>query len=277
MARDWSHDQGGNDESGGKERWLVTYADMMTLLLVFFIIMYALSTRVSGEKFDALANSLALSMKKQNKPKVSDHMAYSPDDSRQTRRFLATARAVYDSVKKTDPKSDVKINVDERGIVVSLVDSQFFTSGSAMIRPEAVPILSKIAKHLRGLPNDVQVEGHTDNAPIRTPQFPSNWELSSARASAVVRFFIEKGGIKPATLSARGYAEHRPVASNRTNDGRKRNRRVDIIVARREELQPITTGLTGAGGVTGAPLNVSPTLPPTPVPPPPKHPFNNPF
>ena len=108
-----------------------------------------------------------------------------------------------------------------------------FDSGSAQIRPEFTPILEKIAEELMKIPNDIRIEGHTDNRPIHTPMFPSNWELSAARATSVLRFLVKKG-IDPSRLSAVGYGEFRPVASNDTPEGRAKNRRVEILILKRK-------------------------------------------
>lgn len=272
MGREWLHDGRDDDHGGGgRERWLVTYADMITLLLVFFIVLYALSSRISGEKFDALASSLATSIKKTATPKPSDKYAFQKDDSKQTRKFKATADAVLESIIKTDPKSDVKIDIDQRGLVVSLIDTSFFDGGSASIKPGGAAVLRKVAATFKGLPNDIRVEGHTDSIPIRTARFPSNWELSSARGTAVARFLIDKVRLPGHRISVGAFADNKPVASNGTAEGRKRNRRVDIIILKQEDSSPIGAGLPMAAPSSAPATSV------TPPPPPPKKGFNNPF
>lgn len=272
MGREWLHDSRDEGEAGGgRERWLVTYADMITLLLVFFIVLYALSSRISGEKFDALASSLATSIKKTATPKPSDKYAFQKDDSKQTRKFKATADAVLESVIKTDPKSDVKIDIDQRGLVVSLIDTSFFDPGAATIKPKGQAVLRKVATSFKGMPNDIRVEGHTDSIPIKTARFPSNWELSSARATTVARFLIDQVRLPANRVSVGAFAENKPVASNGTAEGRKRNRRVDLIILKQEEASPIGAGLP----LTAPSGPVKPAG--TPPPPPPKKGFNNPF
>lgn len=277
MGREWLHDRedGAAGESGGRERWMVTYADLITLMLVFFIVMYASSSRISGEKFDALASSLATSIKKTEKPKVSDKHAYSPDDSKQTRKFKATADSVIQSLVRTDPKSNVKIDIDERGLVVSLVDTSFFDSGSAKLKPAGQKVLKKMAANFKGLPNEIRVEGHTDSIPIRGGRFASNWELSSARATAVARYLINHVRLPAHRMSVAAFADNRPVASNGMPEGRKRNRRVDIVILKQEEMSPIGAGL---------PLEIMPSRPNAPSKrgrptstPAPKRGFANPF
>jgi chemotaxis protein MotB len=251
--KEWLYDRDGND-GHSRERWLVTYADLITLLLVFFIVMYALSSRISGEKFDQLASSLASSMKKTATPKPSDKTAFSKDLSKEQRQFKATADSVIESLVKTDPKSDVKIDIDQRGLVVSLIDTSFFDAGSATLKPSAYKAIMAVAGPFRKLKNELRIEGHTDSLPIHSPRFPSNWELSTQRATAVTRFLIDNAHVSAGRVSAAGYADNKPVASNGTAEGRKRNRRVDIIVLKPQEEQPIGAGV---------PLQASsaPTLP----------------
>lgn len=264
--KEWLYDRDGG-EGTNRERWLVTYADLITLLLVFFIVMYALSSRISGEKFDQLATSLASAMKKTSTPKPSDRSAYSKDLSHEQRNFKATADAVIESLVKTDPKSDVKIDIDQRGLVVSLIDTSFFDPGSAKLKPSSFKAIMAVAQPFSKLKNEIRVEGHTDSSPIHTALFPTNWELSTSRATAVVRFLIDHSHISATRISAAGYADNKPVASNGTAEGRKRNRRVDIIVLKPQEDQPIGAGL---------PMNAS-AAPATPPPAPRQKGFPNPF
>lgn len=242
MSRDWSYDREGDHDSN-RERWLVTYADLMTLLLVFFIVMYALSSRISVENFDQLAASLQRSMKKDATPKPGDQKGFLPTDSHETRKFKANATAVLEALVETNVKSEVKVDIDQRGLVVSLIDSSFFDPGSAQLKPQAVPVLKKIGLTFKKQINDIRVEGHTDSQPISTTRFPSNWELSSARATSVVRFLVEKVGLPPHRLQAVGMSSYKPVGSNGTWEGRKRNRRVDIILTRSEAAGPAGPGM----------------------------------
>ncbi|MDB5099305.1 MAG: motB [Cyanobacteria bacterium RYN_339] len=252
--KEWLYDRDG--EGSSRERWLVTYADLITLLLVFFIVMYALSSRISGEKFDQLASSLATSMKKTRVPKPSDRTAFSKDLSKEQRQFKATADAVVESLVKTDPKSDVKIDIDERGLVVSLIDTSFFDAGSAVLKPSAYKTLLAVTKPFHKLKNDLRIEGHSDSSPVHSVKFPSNWELSTSRATSVVRFLIDTGHFSSTRIHAAGFADNKPVASNGTAEGRKRNRRVEIIVLKPQEDQPLGAGLPmqpSAAPATAAP------------------------
>jgi chemotaxis protein MotB len=127
-------------------------------------------------------------------------------------------------------KGRVRTRMDSRGLIVSLGEVGFFDSGSDEIKPEGRALLDTLATSLMTLDNQIRVEGHTDNVPIHSGRFPSNWELSTARATSVVSYLVSKFGLSPERLSAAGYAEFRPTASNDMEEGRARNRRVDILV-----------------------------------------------
>jgi chemotaxis protein MotB len=128
------------------------------------------------------------------------------------------------------PPGGIAMRITPDGLVISLHEAGFFPSGSAEVRPASIPMISILANTLPAGP--LRVEGHTDNVPIHTAQFASNWELSTARSTAIARLLLEHGPIDPASLAAAGYAEFHPVASNATEDGRTQNRRVDIILLR---------------------------------------------
>ena len=120
--------------------------------------------------------------------------------------------------------------ITARGLVIHLPEFLFFTSGEAQVRPEAEPLLDRLADILRKIPNQVAVEGHTDNRPINTPHFPSNWELYVHRATSLVRYLVEKDHLDPARFAAAGYGEYAPLTSNDAEAGRRLNRRVDIVI-----------------------------------------------
>ncbi len=127
-------------------------------------------------------------------------------------------------------RDKVHIIIKGHGVVISLSEAGFFDSGTHLVRSKSLPLLEKISKYLLTLPNRFRVEGHTDNQPINTFRYPSNWELSTARATYIVAYLIKEHGFDPKRLSAAGYAEYRPVDTNETAEGRARNRRVDIII-----------------------------------------------
>jgi chemotaxis protein MotB len=142
--------------------------------------------------------------------------------------------------------------------VISLAGNLLFDSGKSDLKPRGMTLLDTLAERLRTMPNEIRVEGHTDNIPIATALYPSNWELSSARATTVGRYFAEHSDIAPIRLSAAGYGEFRPVALNDTREGRARNRRVDLVV-----MFPQPTGQTQT--VAGARPAVAPTAPTAPI------------
>ncbi|MEG0371165.1 MAG: OmpA family protein [Clostridium sp.] len=137
---------------------------------------------------------------------------------------------VDEYLDKEGLSAKVESNIDERGLVISLQDTLIFDSGSAGIKPVQREMISKIGKILKDMPNYIRIEGHTDNIPIKNSEFSSNWRLSSVRASNIVEVLIAESKITPTKISALGYGENRPVASNSTVDGQSKNRRVDIVI-----------------------------------------------
>lgn len=226
------------EEHENHERWLVSYADFITLLFAFFVLMYSVSS-VNEGKFRAAADSIsqafhpivALSASPVRiDPKITNQLPnlINPD-------FKAYQR-MQEAIKEAGNWGDkVKVAVDKRGTVVTVADTLIFDTGKADIRPEALDVLKKVGAVLSLMKKPVRVEGHTDNIPIKTARFPSNWELSTDRAAAIVRYFIDNTEVAPAILSAAGYADYRPVAANDTPDGRAKNRRVDIVILNEAE------------------------------------------
>ncbi|MCP4705239.1 MAG: flagellar motor protein MotB, partial [candidate division Zixibacteria bacterium] len=147
---------------------------------------------------------------------------------------IAVLKSIGESIEKDfmgmGNEKLVNAEVSERGLVIHIMESALFKMGSAVLSEKAIETLGVVAEHLRQLPNHIRIEGHTDNRPIKTIKYPSNWELSSARATEVVRYFIDNHDVKPDEVSALGYGEFRPLAPNNTEDNRAKNRRVDIVV-----------------------------------------------
>lgn len=236
------------------ERWLVSYADFITLLFAFFVVLYAFA-KADAKKHAQVSAAIdsgfrALSIV----PAPSDHAhpaTQSALPSREQQR-MAEARLVPDASTREDlehiqrdlehrlatqiANRDIAIQLGRDGLVISLREAGFFNSGSATPKAETTATLRQIADALRGTPYDVRVEGHTDDAPIHNPEFDSNWELSSARAVRVTRMFLELHAIRPEQLSAEGFAEYRPVGDNNSTEGRAANRRVDMVVLPRAVL-----------------------------------------
>ena len=215
----------------GIPAWVVTYGDMMSLLLTFFILLLSFSS-IQEAKFKEAMESLqgALGVLK-SQPSVIEQNVQVIQKPRQTDK-----NEIMYEVKKLeqfliDQKLDkqVEVAVTDDGIEMKITDSFLFRSGDADLQPQSVALLDRISQILEGSDQDIAVSGHTDSVPIHNAHFPSNWELSSARAVAVARFFQRKG-VAPQRLSAVGYGEYRPEASNDTPAGRAKNRRVEIYL-----------------------------------------------
>jgi chemotaxis protein MotB len=218
------------------ERWLITYADLITLLLVFFIVLYA-GSQEDSRKFAVLAqslraafNNIALDGSGGSSPVFTGSGAANAGGGQQQLEDFQSLVALLQRVAEERGLADrIDLRLEEDRIVIGLGSDLLFASGSAQIRPSAEPVLAAVAAALRGKPNEIRVEGHTDDVPISTAEFPSNWELSAARATAVARRLIE-AGVPAARVEAAAYADTRPRADNRTPEGRAANRRAEIVV-----------------------------------------------
>jgi chemotaxis protein MotB len=218
----------------GHDRWLVSYADLVTLLLALFTTLYAAST-LDSHKLTPVAVSLREAFDARPVPTVASEKArpalVPPVE-------IVSRQAAFDGLKSRLSRelSDaiqaqrLEITTDGRGLVISLPENATFPIGTADVTPEARALIARVATTIATLPNLVRVEGHTDDTPIRTARYASNWELSTARASAVVAYLIESEGIDPARLSAAGYGEFHPRAPNTSAESRARNRRIDLVV-----------------------------------------------
>lgn len=265
------------------ERWLVSYADFITLLFATFVVLYALS-QADLAKFKDVAQSIRAAFNpaksvlenpggvmpgtpdadilpdsgnsildkilpqnsegEQNKDALRE-LTESVQQINQEIAQLNHQSGAGSNAKETIGQSELKIQ--ERGIVLSFASSMFFESGSAGLKPESFGALDKVALTLKGLNRVIHVEGHTDNIPISTAVYPSNWELSTARASSVVRYLIQKHKFKPQVLAAVGYAHSRPLRSNKTEEGRRKNRRVDVVILSSDITRTADAGLAQKG------------------------------
>ena len=204
------------DEPENVDRWLISYADFITLMFTFFAALYALSS-VDKAKMEEFSGSLNQTFKVIEKP--------IPQIDNQKTVLMEDIRKV------TGDLQGITVKNEPRGVVVTFSDSLLFASGSAELKPEIYSVLEKLSKLLSTVPGKVAIEGHTDNVPISSSKYSSNWELSTARAASMLHFFIEKG-IDPAKYSIAGYAEFRPLESNATEEGRQKNRRVEIVITK---------------------------------------------
>lgn len=218
------------DEGSSGGTWLTTYADMMTLLLSFFVLLFAFSSIDAGN-FQAIVRSLqqGFGILQSGTSIIGDDIAMvSPGDL-----GLQQLNSIFDRLATyldSEAIPGVSLEMDERGVTIRFADQVFFDLGKADLKPEARRILDSVAPTLKDLPNPIRVEGHTDNLPINNVEFASNWELSVRRATNVVRYLIEEKGFDPENLSAAGYAEYRPLRPNDTPANRALNRRVDIVI-----------------------------------------------
>jgi len=227
------------------ERWLVSYADFITLLFAFFVVMFAVS-QVDSKKVGRFTQSFHDALEWQVIGQSNGHRGGGTDVMEVIPTFTnakaAKAAREFEEQKNVIRRGLVKrlgngpmlagLNILEAHgeLVLRLPEKLMFDRGEAILRPEGGEALVAIADELAERPVRVRVEGHTDATPIHTPRFPSNWELSQSRAMAVVRFFLEDGKIAPVRMAAAGYGEYHPVASNETLEGKAQNRRVDLIV-----------------------------------------------
>ncbi len=242
------------DEELKPERWLVSYADFITLLFAFFVVMYAISS-VNNEKYQGLSNALeqvfahaqTLKVKEPiqigEPPKViqpiklqnptSEELAKRHQLSEkilQERRQLQAVADQFEQVLQLYVKEDlVEVKRHDFWIELQMNSELLFASGEAALSSKAYAVLKNVAEVIKPIPNFINIEGHTDNIPIETLEFPSNWDLSSARATSVVRQF-QQFGISSLRLAAVGYGEFHPVADNTTIEGRRKNRRVIVLL-----------------------------------------------
>lgn len=224
----------------GVAPWMVTYSDMVTLLLCFFVLLLSFST-VNQQKFQVIVSSLQDAFGVLEKGKSIDPgEMFGGGSYVEAQRFEDLAVRITEYIHLSQLEGRVRVGIDERGLTISFVDGVLFDVGKADLKENAKSILDSIVSLLMDIPNYVCVEGHTDNLPISTDRFPSNWELSTARASMVIRYFIENFDFEPTRLSAAGYGEYRPVAPNDTPEGRSLNRRVDIVIMRGSETSNTT-------------------------------------
>lgn len=240
-------------DENGTPSWLTTYSDMITLVLVFFVLLFSFST-LDKEKLMQFINSIQGRVTQTGDlPDLSaTDLGFIVEDT-PTPTPLVTPEVEEEEFDKLYEKidtylqqmkltGDVFVFREKKGILLRFSDKVLFDSGEAFIKINAYDILNDIAQMLGELSEEIdiiRVEGHTDNVPIQTSQYPSNWELSAARAVAVVRYFIEDQTLDPLKFSATGYGEYRPIAPNDSSENRQQNRRVDIMIERKTEEEQV--------------------------------------
>jgi len=250
------------EEHTNHERWLVSYADFITLLFAFFVVLYS-SAQVDKRRVGQLALAIQVAFQQMGifqasntKPALLDtepmpfsnvqivenaernqaigRLVNSPQGdltNAPVREVMTNLQGQLESALAPEiKKHTITVTPTREGIVVSLKEAGFYDSGSATVLPGALPTIAHFIDVIRSYPVHIRIEGHTDNVPIHTARFDSNWELSTARATEMIKLFIAKYGIAPDRLSASGYGEYYPVASNDTPEGRAQNRRVDLVL-----------------------------------------------
>ncbi len=248
------------EEPENLERWLVSYADFITLLFAFFVVMYSISSINEG-KYRVLSDSISsaftgqsgaikpikmgepiktpinpvINQQRLDHPTPASRATTSPTelpnlgDAQQERELNSVADEVDAGLKELIDQNIISVNRDKAWVEVEINTSILFGSGSAGLQSAALPVMRTLAKILGEKKYNLQVEGFTDNVPIKTDVFPSNWELSAARAASVVRVFADEG-VSPQRLAAIGFGEHRPITDNSSEEQRKKNRRVRIVI-----------------------------------------------
>lgn len=273
MARRRNH-----EEHENHERWLVSYADFITLLFAFFVVMYSISSINEG-KYKILSDTLTgvfnqpdRSIKPipvgEERPRTSEpdrSIVDEENDQVSADSLQSIASDVREAFGDLIDAHKLKVRGNELWIEIELNSSLLFSSGDALPNNAAFDLIEKIAKILAPYENPVHVEGFTDNLPIRTAQYPTNWELSSARAASIVRM-LAMDGVNPGRMASVGYGEFQPVADNATAEGRARNRRVVLVVSRNLDVRRSVSGVGSANARPDNALRRAGTQPaPAPV------------
>ncbi|MBL4933332.1 MULTISPECIES: flagellar motor protein MotB [Clostridium] len=220
-------------EKENNERWLLTYSDLITLLMIFFVIMYA-SSNVDAQKYTQMSNSFreVFGGGKNIVGETNSVGTSTPKETinPQTDEFQNTKEEIQKIIDQNNLSDKVSISEEAIGLVVSFNDNLFFDKGKADVKEESKARLLDVAKVLKNIKNNIRVEGFTDDLPIHTKEFNSNWQLSSTRASNVTEFLVEDGNVEPTRVTAVGHGEYKPKVKNDSEENRQKNRRVDIVI-----------------------------------------------
>ena len=217
------------------DSWLATYSDTITLLLTFFILLYSMSV-VDSQKLKELSNAMQQSLKGNveiEELKDIKDLKIETDNS----DYEDLSEKLNKIIEKNGLTEVIKIRQEDRGIVLQLDETILFDSGKAELKDYSREVLETITTIINNTENDVLVEGNTDNIPMNNEKFGSNWELSTARAVSVVRYFVEGQNIDPTRFAVKGYGEYNPIVDNSTPENRAINRRVDILIVEQKEKQ----------------------------------------
>lgn len=233
------------EEHENAERWLITYADLITLLLAFFILMYTMSKQdaqkyqeIAGQLKAVFTGGIGVAGKGSTLGKTPTELSFKGGEGSGVRELERQIRGV-DEQSKGANGGRIQVFADERGIVVRAMEKAFFEEGKADLSDQAKKALDVMVPVIKSMNSHLRVEGHTDNVPIRNSEYESNWELSVMRATEVVRYLVERHKFPPDKISAAGYAEYRPIASNDTEKNRGLNRRIEMIIVKSEQAKKI--------------------------------------
>ena len=228
------------DANDAAPEWALTYGDMMSLVLVFFIAMAAYST-MDVVKYRQLVGSVQTAFGARDRAPDTAQLSSAPSEGIASAGEETQRREVEHAIEERfgDPGGPMEVVQTGEGMRIRLQGRVLFETGQATLREEAWPILSQLAPYFRAYPYRIWVEGHTDDVPIETPIFPSNWELSAARAGTVVRTMIERGGVPSTKLVAAGYSDTHPITRSKDEAGRARNRRVEFLLSRKLAQAPL--------------------------------------
>ncbi len=234
------------------ERWLLTYADLITLLMVFFVLLFSMST-INATKFQALAGSLQrafnvnVTTAQQTNP-IATSSGSAPINVLEQQNFGSINQIIQQFATTNNvPSNQISAQITKEGIAITISGVLLFYNGTNQIKPDGITLLQQLGPTLANIPNAIRVEGHTDNVPISSPIYPTNWELSAARAVAVTRYLAEVENIAPNRLSAVGFGQYQPIVPNDTRAHQEMNRRAVIVI------------LYGSGGSAGGAPTVTST------------------
>lgn len=238
-----------NDEELKSDGWLGTYADTITLLLTFFVLLYSMST-IDNVKLQALSEAFKISFMSKDSDSIiemtngTNPITNGSGDTENTQdkegldedydEYMKALEELYKEVSNYIGESGIAAQVHtvktEKGVMLQLNDNVLFDTAKADLNNDSYYVLDKISTLIESLPNEILVEGHTDNRPINTDEYPSNWELSTTRAVNVLKYFVERKGLSPDRFSAAGYGEYKPLVDNDSSENMAYNRRVSILI-----------------------------------------------
>lgn len=230
-------------DGGSGNEWLQTYSDTVTLLLTFFVLLYSFAT-VDAKKFQQVSTAIQSVLSGQSANSIFEYNMKNGTkpivgDLKKTGKGSGNSNALYEQVKEFVEKNKlnktVKIRKNKLGIIMQLKDSVIFESGQSDIKENSKVILDKVTTLISTMPNEIIVEGHTDNVPINNDKYKSNWDLSTARAVNVLRYFVETKHLNPKRFNAAGYGEFKPLFNNDSDEHRAQNRRVNILIVASEK------------------------------------------